>query len=591
MHRILRMKPVRILSFFLVWALVVLLCLSWHLHNSLIPIWDGAAYVLNAQEILYGFESGILFGLKNAYLTRGWRPIAFPLFASPFFLISSKNLNLSIALVQTFTLGFLVSMCLTIFRKFLSPVNALLGALCILGLPWVLDYSYLFYSELMWLALFSVAIFFCIKCHENKTWSNLISLGIAVGITSTIRPVETILVLLLPTFLVLFIEYKSREIKLANYIVFLAQFALTIFLAYFVATLSLNPLLTFLPVICAIPCVLAQKKKTFIVSVYVAQIIFLIWFAPFLKHLFLWVFSTSFGDLVELEDTSLRYRNLALIFYRLSDKYQHIPLITLAITATPFFWALKKPLNFRQGMVLSLLGCSLMSLLPILTAHSLSGAMDSRRIMLGMFLLYLGLIGASLFAKGRFFKLRCSIVVLLVISQLLFAVLNVFDPEFFRSSHYFYFTNPLYRKASNKPDPNILLLNELQLLEIESGSISAYTYCYRDYAGCESQNLPAYEPEALTALARSFGRRGLYVNMARDLDFERPSTLSQQIKARGYKFILLDTAPPTKNINFYDPYNIHIQALNAMYANGTLVGFDRIGCFWLNREICLLRVR
>src|ERR1019366_2335906 len=98
------------------WALLflcmldVMVVLPWHAINRKIPIWDGAAFVYNAQQIVDSFDHGWLAGLKGLYLIRGWRPIIFSATAAPFFAIAGRDVLADVALTNLF-----VSILLTVY--------------------------------------------------------------------------------------------------------------------------------------------------------------------------------------------------------------------------------------------------------------------------------------------------------------------------------------------------------------------------------------------------------------------------------------------------------------------------------------------
>jgi hypothetical protein len=73
--------------------LPVIVTLLWHMHNQGWPNDDAADYMKTAYQQYLAFQDGSLQdGLKLSYQIRGWRPILFPVLATPFLLLFNGNI-------------------------------------------------------------------------------------------------------------------------------------------------------------------------------------------------------------------------------------------------------------------------------------------------------------------------------------------------------------------------------------------------------------------------------------------------------------------------------------------------------------------
>jgi hypothetical protein len=80
----------------------------------------------------------------------------------------------------------------------------------------------------------------------------------------------------------------------------------------------------------------------------------------------------------------------------------------------------------------------------------------------------------------------------------------------------------------------------------------------------------------------------LHFHFIGDLDFSKPATLSQQIKARRFNYILVDMFDQDIQVNHANPYIIHVDQFRRFWKDGLPKGLVSRGCFDFSRPICLI---
>src|SRR5258705_12997305 len=113
--------------FAIFFALIIplLIPIAWHTNNKVLPKWDAADYLQTSYNIYESFHnSGIIEGLRNVYLNRGWRPILFPVFTVPALLITNGDLLTSVAITLILIHLVLLVYIFLLAREYLSPWRA-----------------------------------------------------------------------------------------------------------------------------------------------------------------------------------------------------------------------------------------------------------------------------------------------------------------------------------------------------------------------------------------------------------------------------------------------------------------------------------
>jgi hypothetical protein len=575
-------------------ALVFVVVFPWHAVNQRLPIWDGADFVLTSQKIADAFNERFVAGLRALYMERGWRPIIFPNLAAPFFLLSGGQIRLSVGLTQ---FAFALIMALYVYgflRQEYSSKRALTGTLLILGAPWLVNFSQLFYSELLWLAATAGTVYHLSAALRESSRSHYVLTGVWLGLMGATRPVETVVVVFVPA--VTFLAYAVRRgiVKAVD----IGLFGIQLLTAAMAVGLLVMPegngylilsLLGTSMVIIGLRVRRLLVDSPLLVALVCAELIALAWHVSTIRALYLWAESTSFGIWAQLAGPSSRVPLLA-IPGQLLEAYSPrllLAVVVLALAGAPGL--LRSSRNVLHSGARILVGTAALMIVPMLVLYSLSATSDPRRIMPGMFILYMGVTAAALTPRGHFPRVRLACLLGLAVSLVAAATangLNVPSDALLRVQGTFGYL----RRPALGQDPNGPVLESLLKLGLSNGNIAAYTRCYRGYEQCERNNLPPFEPMALSTLARE-RHVPLFVHYVHDLDFSRPETLSKQIQAYDFQYVLIDMADLPGPFNRADPYANHTEHFISMERTELPAGMVRRGCFsTLNRPICVAEV-
>lgn len=576
-------------------AVVLVLVFPWHALNQRLPIWDAADFVLNSQKIVERFDGGFLAGLKGWYLERGWRPIAFPALAAPFFILSEGQILVAVGLMQFAAVWLLAAYVFGFLRTSLSPARSVAGALLIVSTQWVVDFSNVFYSEMTWLGATAGLLFHITSAYKNHSLRHLLAGGFWFGVMLALRPAETVMLSFIPATTLIFHEWKRGLISFREVGLFVAQ----------LVPVSISVWLLILPVqnrgmsigLLAVSCLIIAvaakrviKAKSIIVLILAAELLALAWHLPTMRSLYLWAYDTSFGPLAQLTDQ--KFSDLApwYVFWELVQRYSPKVLLLVATAAVLSAWSSSKPTNdeARRSGILTIV-MALLMMIPVLLMLSISGTSDMRRIMPAMLVLAIGLIALAFSPLGSFSRLRTTMLGLLLATQLVSTIANGLNISVSSLSNLREITGHL-RPPYTGTDPNVPVLNGLLELGVRNGNVSAYTYCYRDYSNCERLGLPLFEPVALSTLLKA-SRIPINVHFIGDLDFSRPESLAKQIRDRGFNFVLVDMFDSPSAINPNDPYVIHTEKFIGLVKAGLPDGLTNRGCFSsAKRPICLIEV-
>lgn len=574
-------------------AVVFIVVFPWHAVNQRLPIWDAADFVLNAQKVVERFDGGLLAGLKGVYLERGWRPIAFPALATPFFVFSEGQILLAVGLMQFAAVWLLAGYVFGFLRTMLSPARSVAGALLIVSTQWIVDFSNVFYSELTWLAATAGVLFHATAAYKHHSLRHLLAGGFWLGLMVALRPAETVLLSIVPAVALILREWKREIVGVREIGLFVAQIAPVAFAVWLLTLPEQNRLMAVgsLGVSCLIIAVAARRLidcRSIIVLLLVAEALALAWHLPTMRSLYLWAYDTSFGPMAKLSDQ--KFSDLApwAVFWELVQRYSPKLLLITAIAAVFGALSIRKSTldeNRKQAILIIIIAFLMMA--PVLLLLSISGTSDMRRIMPAMLVLAMGLVALAFSAGGSFARLRTTMLVLLVSAQTVSATANGLNIRLPALTSLQEITGYL-RQPYVGVDPNVPILDGLLELGVRNGSVSAYTYCYRDYANCERLGLPMFEPVALSTLAKA-RRLPIQVHFIGDLDFSKPESLAEQIRYRGFNYILVDMFDSPNVVNRNDPYVIHTEKFIAMEKTGLPAGLINRGCFsTVKRPICVI---
>ena len=578
---------------FFVLAIALVLTFAWHSTNQVIPIWDGANFIVNAQKIAKSFDESLGEGLWSLYSVRGWRPIIFPAVTSPAFLMEI-DLRHQIMMAQLVTYG---TFALFIYKIFLlnhKPSHSALGSLLICTTNWIIAFAWNFYSELLWLtAATGFLLFFSKILIGSPRQRNVALAGVFLGIASCVRPVETIALAAMPLLCLCIIECRRSQNKLL-YTTTIGFFALAftggITCAFHWSETSM-PL-----VVMATYCfffIFALKrfllKNHFLNVPIIASVIFLLWFAPFMRELYGWAYTTSFGPMAKLTDQRLATASVLEVISHLFVQYNFMLLIfltSIVLVSLAIQHKAEQKTNFnvflKNGSLV------LMMAVPLFFAYWLTGTSDVRRVLPFQLFLLIFLYDRALAQRSIASYVFVPMLSGLLAVQLVFAATAAFGqpPTSLVKADKIVGT---YRSVEISSDPNILIFNKLINNGLVEGKVSSHTHCYRAYAVCKQKALTWFEPSALTTLANNTNHE-LIFHFAGDLDFNVPTTIAAQLKKRGFKYLLLDHFDEVPPINQLEPYANHVDKLLNTINHHRITGLTLFFCIHLDRDICVYEI-
>jgi len=197
-------------SIFLVVSPVILIFL-WHFYNLGWPNDDAAQYMKTAYEQYLTFQNGSLSdGLKALYQIRGWRPILFPVLATPSLLLFKGNI---LAATGT-TLVICVLVCqiyiYAIARRYLDSISGIISRrICrLLSGNYVIRQG--LFSEIAWLAFFAGFVFHLLESEDFRKPLQATVAGIFLGLAALVRPAETTAIVIVPLIGMIAIALSKR---------------------------------------------------------------------------------------------------------------------------------------------------------------------------------------------------------------------------------------------------------------------------------------------------------------------------------------------------------------------------------------------
>ena len=177
------------------YPLYIALTLSgvWLMLNTALPIWDGADFVISAQNNANVIKTGSVWeAVRSLYFDRGWRPLIWSSMASPFFYIFSNQTVLALTALQTLTIGVFLYYLHEITRIY-QPSKAAYVTSIIFLFPWLFNISRDFYPDFLLLtASLPVMHYYLIEqvTKGTPTTYNQVLIPIFVCFLFGSRPVE-----------------------------------------------------------------------------------------------------------------------------------------------------------------------------------------------------------------------------------------------------------------------------------------------------------------------------------------------------------------------------------------------------------------
>lgn len=569
----------------------VFLALVWHINNHGWPSDDPANYMMTAYQQYRAFQDGTLLdGLQAMYQIRGWRPILFPVLATPFLWLFRGDVLAATGV--TLVLCFLVCQIYiyAIARRYLDPLRAAAAAAFVGSGTIVASQALIFFSEIAWLALFGGFVFHVLESQEfRRPWHAAIA-GIYLGIATTVRPAETVVVILVP-FAILFALAIARAsigiMTVVRALGLVISIAVLLIIAAFVPAMDYRILLPLGSIIIAVLFWVIKLNKEKepgatglgLLTVFLLAIN-LLWWANSMPILYSWVYETSFGSMAQI---TTKPEGFFVVFKRILALYlypQGVILILLSLIM--MLPSRRKDFPHLRGLtVFAVLTLAL--LLPMFILYAVTGTSDARRVFIGMAFIMLFLSIFSLQA-GALQPVRDACVMAILGLQLigfLWAARAEAPP--FQNLHWIK-TGVSFPKT--KPDQNEILINKLLELGIpRESSVAVYTMALfqaRDRV---------YEPAALQLAAATTGSN---LDILYYWDIGEYFSVIDRLRTNNVRYLLID--------NYRDPTQAGKHQPSYQFASSLLdrlnVGKEdplelrRIDSFMLDgREQILFEVR
>lgn len=579
-------------SIFLVVSPVILIFL-WHFYNLGWPNDDAAQYMKTAYEQYLTFQNGSLSdGLKALYQIRGWRPILFPVLATPSLLLFKGNI---LAATGT-TLVICVLVCqiyiYAIARRYLDSFRASLAAAFVGSSPAIMLSGRVFFSEIAWLAFFAGFVFHLLESEDFRKPLQATVAGIFLGLAALVRPAETTAIVIVPLIGMIAIALSKKVFSFYNAALVTGFVILSTSLLAasafkeeidFRLVLALGAVI----IISQLLLIKASKEKEpgvtgfnfFAVSF---MEINLFWWADSMPRLYSWIYSTSFGAIARITDVSIGRDGIFSVLKHIFSTY----LIPNGVLVAGICLALLKPDQRRDSVSIKRLNTLTMItiglLLPMFLLFIFTGTSDVRRVFIGMGFLLLLLAILSL-QNGPLKKAREIAIALMVAMQL---------AVFFLSSYadLLPLKNPALKHTFSllmpqKSDQNEAVISRLLDLGVpKNSSVAVYTTALF--------NAPEriYEQDALNLAALTTGSnlRIIYFWDIGDYD-----AVINRLREIDVPFLLIDVYKDYENKNSYQPSvqfsTALLDKIKEPYLNPP--GLQRVAAFTIKgREQVLFKV-
>jgi hypothetical protein len=518
----------------------VLFALVWHVKNLGWPNDDAANYLLTAYQQYSAFQNGSIFdGLQAMYQIRGWRPIFFPLVATPFLLLSNGSVLAAVA-------GALI-MCFLVFqiylyaiaRRYLDPLRASLTAAFVGSSQAIAIYSTVFFSEMAWLAFYAGFIFHILESCKFQKHSHAGIAGIFLGFALIIRPAETLLITTIPVLSLLCMAAIQDRLLIpyiVRIVVFILLNGLVLLVAIIVKDFNYKLVLGFSIIITVVHAILIEKYSNgkpslkglnlFAISV---TLINILWWAKSMPQLYSWVYETSFGTMAKVTDVAAQKEGAFKILMQISSIYLFPNGIMVALLCPLFLLPFRgKSLDTVKGLYLFAV-LTLGLLTPMWVLYIATGTSDSRRVIVGMTFL-LTLLAILSLQEGSFKRARLFGFVFILALQLNALLCTVKGESI--SSGNLLIQSMVIPYPKLKADKNEELISNLLELGIPKGStVAVYTTALfqpRDRV---------YEPAALQLAAFTTGSN---LNIIYYWDTGDYSSVLERLRREHVQYLLID---------------------------------------------------
>lgn len=220
----------------------------WHFFDNSLPTSDGGGFffrsVTNYANLFLDkdnfFESGIRY-LSDIICCRGMKPTLFPAIGSPFILLSFGNWDVAYALMGIFYISLVTIYSYLIILEFTQRKNfSIVSAIIIGTLPAVFSNAIANFAEIGLIAFLLPALYYLYKSNYFSEVKYSKYFAISMTLALSIRPVQGIIILILPIFITLVYGRLKKTFSNENlitvfymFLIFMCVILYTPYLRYF----------------------------------------------------------------------------------------------------------------------------------------------------------------------------------------------------------------------------------------------------------------------------------------------------------------------------------------------------------------------
>jgi len=562
-----------------VFGLAIVFSTVWLLLNHAVPIWDGAEFISVAQRLAEAYrtlELGQI--LDRMYYERGWRPLIWPLLASPFFYLMNNQISAATMAIQTVLFIIFAAYIFKIASIYLNDRNAKYAASFILLVPWVFNVSRDHYPDFLLITFFIAFVYYfliaVVHGRELSVRQRMLAI-LAVFLFFAARPVEASIYVLVFGFAILvsrdYVLFSRRvlvnlaiSVCLFAFVIVLVPLARRVFHASIpIADQTLFFLLCLIFSLSAIYGFVRRDYSNFYFLFSLGLFFSTLWYFGFRYPLIDWAHTTSFGSMAATTDRRSEGKALLEIFSMVSQPfgknlYGLLGALFVAGVVSRIQFALSE---FKKHRVLVVF--SVISFVLIIVFYSLTGTGDYRRTMVPYMLVTVFVV--IVISRTALWPLIAGWASLLVVGL----GISVAAPLTAGTNGFEFRAIFNYRTPSPGPDVNRMFARKLlQLFDGTESRISFHTICYFDTdAGCSARKIPWVEPMALTAATQE-SRKYVFFHFKNDLDGIPDEKLARAYRDAGFTHVLIDLFDKPLSINTAIDHNRATLRLLELVKNG-----------------------
>ena len=283
----------------------------WFKNNHAYPIYDAANYFIASQKIFQTFRAnGLLSTIHDLYTVRSWKPVSLSVFGAPFLIFTDGKVLPAIQMTMTCFLSLFLVYTFLIFRTGHSSFVSIAATWFIGTIPWLLQSTFVFQSELPFLAFFVAALYHFLRSNTFRIKRHSAICGAWLALAITLRPVEAVITTCIPLIAICALGFKEKVISRSEIISFCLSALLSVSMFFcIVFDGSLNRLFVLAAGIAAGIAVFIinyflfrshRLKSGFTRFYLIILTVDLLWYLPFSKELYYWLYTATFGQYVQV---------------------------------------------------------------------------------------------------------------------------------------------------------------------------------------------------------------------------------------------------------------------------------------------------